>query len=83
MLKDEEAIVRRECVDFLCVVVSVLQSAEVDRNIASLLIHVLRKLVVADSNNDFSVKFLFQILQIIVKRTVFLLETNYLNEGYH
>lgn len=42
LLSDEEAIVRRECVDFFSSVVFLLNSKELEQKLSNLLIHVLR-----------------------------------------
>ena len=42
LLTDEEAIVRRDCVDFLSSVVFLLNSRELEQKLSNLLIHVLR-----------------------------------------
>ena len=42
LLTDEEAIVRRECVDFVSSVVFLLNSRELEQKLSNLLIHVLR-----------------------------------------
>ena len=42
LLTDEEAIVRRDCVDFLSSVVFLLTSGELEQKLSNLLIHVLR-----------------------------------------